>query len=248
MEQLESELNKGVQLTFTDSVAFKTSMPAVAVAQGDTVSQQTNILAGLAGQVLRRIMVATPKAPDFVNLTPANDLLGNWFSEGSQAGEEFQVTINNKSVYPSANGLTSDNLIWSELSQTHGYEDGDVNYFKGNSGMTSWNGQTYLATNVPAGIYKYDRDANQDFGTNHTLMTHPHYLLDGKAHYLGCNLAKTYENVPMNGVAVGNQPIAIQITRNRTNQIQSRMDCYVFCDVERYCSFKGKQIFVSGAS
>ena len=53
MEQLEAELNKGVQLTFTASVAFKTSMPALAVAQGDTEPQQTNILAGLAGQVLR---------------------------------------------------------------------------------------------------------------------------------------------------------------------------------------------------
>ena len=79
-------------------------------------------------------------------------------------------------------------------------------------------------------------------------MTHAQYLLDGKAHYLGVNLAKTYENVPMNGVAVGNQPIAIQITRNRTFQIKDRMDVYCFCDVERYASFKGKQIFVSGAS
>ena len=98
MEQLETELNKGVQLTFTDSVAFKTSMPAVNVNQGETESQQTNILAGLAGQVLRRILIATPQSPDFVNNAAANPLLGNWFSEGSQAGEEFQVTINNKNV------------------------------------------------------------------------------------------------------------------------------------------------------
>ncbi len=248
MEQLEGELNKGVQLTFTDSVAFKTSMPAVNVNQGETKSQQTNILAGLAGQVLRRILIATPQSPDFVNNAAANPLLGNWFSEGSQAGEEFQVTINNKNVYPSANGLISDNLIWNELSQTHGYDDGDVNYFKGNSGMTSWNGQTYLTTNAPQGQYKYDRDSNQDFGTDHTFMTHQQFLLDGKAHYLGVNLAKSYENVPMNGVSVGNQPIAIQITRNRTHQIKERMDVYCFCDVERYCSFKAKQIYVSGAS
>ena len=55
-------------------------------------------------------------------------------------------------------------------------------------------GQAHIPTNAPQGQYKYDRDPNQDFGTDHTLMTHQHFLLDGKAHYLGVNLAKTYEN------------------------------------------------------
>lgn len=53
-------------------------------------------------------------------------------------------------------------------------------------------------------------------------IIHGHALfntLNGAAHYYGFNLSKDVNsNEPMNGTAIGNQPVTVRMSRGRTNQ------------------------------
>ena len=242
MEQLESEMNKGISLTYTDSLAFQTSFPAVAQpAAGGIVSQEITPQVGMSEQTLRRLMIATPRAPDYAANTPANALLGNYFSEGSQNGEDFQVFVNATPLF--AKDLNSDNKIYTQVSQCYGDMKGRPRYLRAPSGLTSWNGQTVIT-----GANKYDVDISQCFANANSTNTHSNRNMNGTAHYLGASFMMDYQNIPNNGVRVGNNPIKLKMRRDRTNQSYKKHDVIVYGDCERYMKILGRRIYVSGAS
>jgi hypothetical protein len=241
MEQLEAEMNKGISLTYTDSLAFQTSFPATTVAAGDVVSSEITPQVGMSDQILRRLMIATPRAPDYATNTPANPLLGNYFSEGSQGSEEFQVFVNATPLW--AKDLNSDNKIYTQMSQTYGSFDGKPRYLRAPSGLTSWNGQTVLT-----GATKYNTDISQCWANAAKTNTHLNRNMNGSAHYLGASFQVNYENVAGNGVKVGNNPIKLKMRRDRTNENQSKTDVIVWGFVERYLKILSRRIYVSGAS
>lgn len=240
MERLAEELKKGVTLTFTDNVsvkvgsAFKKINPAVTA--GTKQSDDITHLLGLNQQVVRKIFAAVTPTPDFVNNVPSNVLAGNCVSEGTQAvDEEVEIVINNQPVYPSSIDL--DCKLWNELSQTF------PTPFKAPVGLTSFEGQVKISGNN-----KYDIDISQNFGTDRTLHGHPFSSLDGTAHYYGFNLCKDVNsNEPMNGTAVGNQPVTIRMKRGRVNQQSKAYDLLIWAECERALTMKDDQVYVSGA-
>ena len=171
MEQLQAEMDNGISLTFEDTIAFETQIPDVSgqVVNGQALTRTLTVQSGFAGQVLRRLLIATPKQPVFSSVSSdqkaGNQICGNYFSQPSQGNQEIQVFVNAIPVF--SRPLNSDNKIYAELSQVWGKNDGSPMYLKANCGLTSWNGQVYDTT---AGTnYKYNKDINQDFGSARRL-------------------------------------------------------------------------------
>ena len=248
MEQLQAEMDKGISLTFEDTIAFETQIPDVSgqVVNGQALTRTLTVQSGFAGQVLRRILIATPKQPVFSSV-PAdqlagNNICGNYFSQPSQGNTELQVFINAIPVF--SRPLNSDNKIYAELSQVWGKSDGSPMYLKANCGMTSWNGQVF-----DSGPNKYNKDIQQDFGSANTFESHSFKLLDATCSYYGVPLMLSYDgSVSGNGVKVGNNPVKIMLTRDRTIEQKEAYSVICFGDVERYLSIKGRRLYVSGAN
>jgi len=248
MEQLQAEMNKGISLTFEDTIAFETQIPDVSgqVVNGQALSRTLSVQSGFAGQVLRRLLIATPKQPVFSSVAgdqkAGNPICGNYFSQCSQGNTELQVFINSHPVF--SRPLNSDNKIYSELSQVYGKPDGSPLYLKANCGLTSWNGQVF-----DTGANKYNQNIQQDFGSAKTYENHPHKELDATASYLGVPLMLNYDgSVRGNGIIVDNMPVKIQLTRDRTIEQKEAYSVICFGDVERYMSIKGRRLYVSGAN
>ncbi len=248
MEQLQAEMDKGLSLTFEDTIAFETQIPDVSgqVVNGQALTRTLTVQSGFAGQVLRRLLIATPKQPVFSSVPgdqkAGNQICGNYFSQSSQGNTELQVFINAIPVF--SRPLNSDNKIYSELSQVWGKTDGTPMYLKANCGMTSWNGQVF-----DTGVNKYNKNINQDFGSATTFETHSQKLLDSTAAYLGVPLMLNYDgSVKGNGVVVNNQPVKIQLTRDRTIEQKEAYSVICFGDVERHMKILGRKLYVSGSS
>ena len=99
------------------------------------------------------------------------------------------------------------------------------------------------------GVNKYNKNVNQDFGSAKTYEGHSQKELDATAAYLGVPLMLNYDgSVRGNGVVVNNQPVKIQLTRDRTIEQKEAYSVICFGDVERYMSIKGRRLYVSGAN
>ena len=86
-------------------------------------------------------------------------------------------------------------------------------------------------------------------GTAKLFELHSQKILDATASYLGIPLMLNYDGtVRGNGVVVNNQPIKLQLTRDRTIEQKEAYSCIVFGDCERYMSIKGRRLYVSGSS
>jgi hypothetical protein len=91
-------------------------------------------------------------------------------------------------------------------------------------------------------------EISQCFATDRLLHGHAFNNLNGNAHYYGFNLTKDINsNEPMNGTAIGNQPVNVRMTRGRTNQQSKAYDLYAWAECERSLTMKDDQVFVSGA-
>ena len=99
------------------------------------------------------------------------------------------------------------------------------------------------------GVNKYNKDLQQDFGTANTFETHSQKLLDATAGYLGVPLMLSYDgSVSGNGVKVGNNPVKIMLTRDRTIEQKDAYSVICFGDVERGLKILGRRLYVSGAN
>ena len=78
-----------------------------------------------------------------------------------------------------------------------------------------------------------------------TLEGHSMALLEGKQHYIGIDFSVSPLNQANNGVLVGQKPIQILHTINRTAQNNADRDVRFFSLVERTMTLRGGMVQVS---
>ena len=233
MMRIQEELEKGANLVMTDYVSVFNTIPALVVPAGTKQSQTLSTLLGLDHQIVRNILIATPPSPDFAAGAPANRILGNYLSKGSNDQTVLQVSINNENIFPSPLNTTA--KLYNELSQV-----GDQP-LKVNRGLYSSNGQTSGAGAYPVVVYDAAFSANQ--GTQGNINSEFNFALN----YLGINLAKdATENYVGNGIQIGRQPVIVTLTRDRVPTEQNQLRVLYWAECERMMMIKSGNIFMSG--
>jgi len=181
MARIQEELEKGANLVMTDYVSVFSTMPAQAppVPVNTVVPQTLSTLLGLDHQIVRNILIATPRNPNWgvAPQLPANRTLGNYESAGSNKETILQVSINNENIFPSPLNTTA--KLYNEFSQIHDTP------LKINRGLYSSNGQTSV------GGGGWLQVPENTFGSfNRHFHGIPNDTLNFKLNYLGVNLAK----------------------------------------------------------
>lgn len=234
MVRIQEELEKGVSLVMTDYINVISTLPAQAVAANQTVDQPLSILLGLDGQIVRNLLIATPKVPTFgaTPSVPANRILGNYVSKASNKGTTLQVSINNQNIFPSP--LNTAAKLYNEFSQI---EDIPL---KINRGLYSAVGQVEGTG--------YTTDQNQSaFNTDRYTCGNKDSELNWALNYLGVNLSKdATQNYVGNGTQVGRQPVIVTLNRTRTSEDVDQLRVLIFAEVERMMMIKSGNIFMSG--
>lgn len=238
MARIEQEIaNRGIELVYTDYVHVEEYLPGLALAPATPQDQTKVIRLGLDSQIVRNILIATPRQANYGDATGAitsmsNPILGDYNSRASQGRTTLQCKINNRNIF--VNALDMDAKLWNELSQVYGTPA------KSNCGLTSFVGQV-AGTN-------YNLNANQSaFPTDKYMMGHFEDALCGSLGYLGINLSRTYDNVAYAGMSVGKSPVTIDLTYQRTDQNYTQNRILVWCENERVMMIKNGTIFVSGS-
>ena len=235
MARIQQELESGANLVMTDYVSIFNTIPALVVPAGTKVSQPISTLLGLDHQIVRSILMATPPSPNFgaSPTEPANRILGNYLSKGSNDQTILQVSVNNENIFPSP--LNSTAKLYNELSQVHDKP------LKVNRGLYSSNGQT-----TGTGAYPV---VGQDaaFNANQFTQGNINSELNFSLNYLGVNLAKNAgENYVGNGLQIGRQPVVVTLTRDRVPTEQSQLRLLYWAECERMMMIKNGNIFMSG--
>ena len=230
MEKLGQELDKGERLVFTDDAYVRFNQVAGAPAATTDITSKVSI--GVDNQVIRSVMVATPNAVDYSTpATSGNDLLGQYYSQGSHVQNSLQLTVNNNPVYPSP--VTRDSELWGELSQVMPTK------FKINPAIYSFFGQVDAVGAVVA-------DKNRL--TNKTLYGHTQTVEIGAAHYYGINLSKPgYQNVAGSGTAIGRNPVSLELGDIRVPTSLVAKTLHIWVTQERLMTIIGGKVFVSGS-
>ena len=235
MKRIQEELEKGANLVMTDYVSIFNTLPAVAVPAGTKQSQTLSTLLGLDHQIVRNLLIATPPSPNFgaSPTEPANRILGNYLSKGSNDQTVLQVSINNENIFPSPLNTTA--KLYNELSQVHDKP------LKVNRGLYSSNGQTSGTGAYP--VVRQDAFAN----LNQFTQGNPNDSFNFALNYLGVNLAKNAgENYVGNGIQVGRQPVIVTLTRDRVPTEQEQLRVLYWAECERMMMIKNGNIFMSG--
>ena len=235
MLRIQEELEKGANLVMTDYVSVFNTLPAVTVPAGTKQQQTLSTLLGLDHQIVRNILIATPPSPNFgANPTePANRILGNFLSKGSNDQTVIQVSINNENIFPSPLNTTA--KLYNELSQVHDQP------LKVNRGLFSSNGQTSGTAAFP--VIRQDAA----FNLNQFTQGNPNDSLNFSLNYLGINLAKNAtQNYVGNGIQIGRQPVIVTLTRDRVPTEESQLRVLYWAECERAMTIKSGNIFISG--
>ena len=235
MKRIQEELEKGANLVMTDYVSVFNTLPALVVPAGTKQSQTLSTLLGLDHQIVRNLLIATPPAPNFgaVPSEPANRILGNYLSKGSNDQTVIQISINNENIFPSPLNTTA--KLYNELSQVH---DSPL---KVNRGLYSSDGQTSGAGAYP--LVRQDAAFNSNQFTQGNINSELNFSLN----YLGINLSKNAgENYVGNGIQVGRQPVIVTLTRDRVPTEQSQLRVLYWAECERMMMIKSGNIFMSG--
>ena len=235
MKRIQEELEKGANLVMTDYVSVFNTLPALVVPAGTKQSQTLSTLLGLDHQIVRNLLIATPPAPNFgaVPSEPANRILGNYLSKGSNDQTVIQISINNENIFPSPLNTTA--KLYNELSQVH---DSPL---KVNRGLYSSDGQTSGAGAYP--LVRQDAAFNSNQFTQGNINSELNFSLN----YLGINLSKNAgENYVGNGIQVGRQPVIVTLTRDRVPTEQGQLRVLYWAECERMMMIISGNIFMSG--
>jgi hypothetical protein len=228
-DKLRARLNGGLRLNFTDYTYVLQQQDAAAPA---TANQQVNTLLGLDNQVVRKIFIATPEAPDYANAqNSGNALLGNYHSLGSNLQNTLQVTINSEPYFP--NALNTDGKIQNQLSQAMPMPH------KINQAAQSAVGQV----NPVTGAYV----AAQQQLTDKTLNGMSQQLQQGCGHYYGIPLSKSFANAPMQGTPVGRQSVLLEMRDQRCATGNAAKQVHLWAECERQMLMAQGKVLVTGA-
>tara|TARA_R110000751_G_scaffold32992_3_gene82421 strand:+ start:231 stop:1787 length:1557 start_codon:yes stop_codon:yes gene_type:complete len=231
MARIQQELESGATLCLTDYVSVFSQFAAVAAG-----SQTLSTLLGLDHQIVRNILIATPRLPTLTALPatnqPANRSLGNYESAGPNGQNTLQVSINSENIFPSPLNTTA--KLYNEFSQITDTP------LKINRGLYSSNGQIDPGT----GLIVPNQAA---FSANQFFHGIPNTELNFKLNYLGVNLAKdATENYVGNGIQVGRQPVIVTLTKDRNAEYGTALRFLSWSECERSMLIKSGNIFMSG--
>ncbi len=235
MEALAAQVMKGIQLVYTDYTFVESQIPAAAGAPAAPENVDASVLCGLDHQVVRNLLVAIPRAPDYteVNQTgPSNALLGNYESNASQGQTTMQVVINNQNVYP--NAINMDAKIFNEVSQVFNTPQKAIKGLTSNVGCVAGAALAFETQQMSFPSNKY----MNGLGENN---------LQGSCQYLGCNLSRTHANVLGAGTSIGKSPVELRLTTQHTQENYGAKRILIWAEAERMMVIKGGQIMVSGS-
>jgi hypothetical protein len=238
MARIASEIaTKGIELVYTDYIHVENYLPALAAPPATPQDQTKVIRLGLDSQIVRNILIATPKQANYGDSTGAissmsHPILGDYNSRASQGRTTLQCKINNRNLF--VNALDMDCKLWNELSQVYGTPA------KSNCGLTSFVGQIENAN------YALSNEQCA-FPTDKYMYGHAESSLCGSLGYLGINLSRTYDNVAFAGMSVGKSPLTIDLTYQRTQENYEQNRVLIWCENERVMLIKNGTIFVSGS-
>ena len=227
MDKLQRKLDAGLSLPFTDYTYVQKHVPAGTV--GSLQKDQT--LLGLDHQIVRRILMATPLAPNYSSPTSSgNSLLGNYCSLGSNQQNTLQVTINSEPYYPSP--LDTDGKIQNQLSQCYAMTH------KINQAIQSAVGQVDAN-----GAYQ----AALRFITDKTLNGNNQADQEGYGHYYGIPLCRSFANVPGEGTAVGRQSVLLELGDMKVAENNNPKTLHIWAECERNLLMANGKVLVTGA-
>lgn len=234
MARIEANLQSGIEMVYTDYVHLEEFLPAVGVPV--TPVEQTKIIRlGLDSQIVRNILISTPRQGDYSSALPSsmsNPILGDYNSRASQGKTTLQCKINNRNIF--VNSLDMDCKLWNELSSVYNTPA------KSNMGLTSFVGQV--------GGANLALDGNQTaFPTDKYYAGHAESNLSGSLGYLGINLSRTYDNVVSAGIAVGKSPVEIDLSYQRTAENYQKVRLLLWTENERVMLLRNGTIFVTGS-
>jgi len=249
MDRIQAQLEKGIELVYTDYIQVEEFIPALAAAPTAPQVQTKTIRLNLDHQIVRNLLLATPRQADYAGTagvitaqSASNPILGD-FSSGASMGEStLQVKINNQNLF--VNALDMDCKIYNELSQVF------PTPFKVNVGQSSNVGQVsganlqynnaQLAFPNSKYILGHRAGGNSGFSTFDEGMC-------GSAGYMGVNLSRTYDNVLGAGTSIGKAPVEIDLTYTFTPRKFKQRRVVVFAEVERMMMIRNGTIYVSGS-
>jgi hypothetical protein len=251
MERIQAQLEKGIELVYTDYIQVEEFIPALAAAPANTQVVSKTIRLNLDHQIVRNLLLALPRQAEYGGTgTPAvingmdasNPILGDFNSGASMGETTLQVKINNQNLF--VNALDMDCKIFNELSQVL------PTPFKANVGLTSNVGQ------VSGAALEYN-NAQIAFPNSKYIMGHRAGGLSGlniytegmcgSAGFMGVNLSRTYDNVLGAGTSIGKAPVEIDLTYTYTLKKYRQRRVVVFAEVERMMMIKNGTIYVSGS-
>ncbi len=249
MDRIQSQLEKGIELVYTDYIQVEEFIPALAAAPTAPQVQTKTVRLNLDHQIIRNLLLALPRQADYagtagvINSTHAsNAILGDFSSAASMGESTLQVKINNQNLF--VNALDMDCKIFNELSQVL------PTPFKANVGLTSNVGQVVGAN------LQYN-NAQLAFPNSKYIMGHRagglsgfnayDEAMPGSAGYMGVNLSRTYDNVLGAGTSIGKAPVEIDLTYTYTPRKFKQRRIVIFAEVERMMMIKNGTIYVSGS-
>ena len=217
--------DQGMIVPYEDVVLTSTQYPA------GTAGQQQHLVRdlGLSGMMVKSVLMSQSKQD-------SNALLGIYKSEAYNIPDEYNIRVNDRQIYPRP--VQSESQKAYQLSQVFG---------------------TDIAVNNSE--YSFDLATNKSDANN--LQNNPMFCastlegnamtsLEGCQHYIGMDFSISPQNVQNNGIMVGQKPIQVMHTLNRTaagaggatggNAVR---DVRFFSLVERTMVLKGGQVMVS---
>jgi hypothetical protein len=246
MDALAKEMNSGDGITFAydDYVSVQSAIPQVTGGQpaaGTKVQQTIVRQLGFKGQTLRHLIIKLANLSTTATIPGGgggggNFLLGKYNGIASQGVLSVQIRVNERPYYPIP--VASESRHYQELSEVFGMP---IHLASGQ--------YTFDNSVLEEGATQYNVDVNnqQMGGINHTMNGHAQSVLNGTSQVLGCNFAKTRQNIPGDGILIGTAPVEITLRYDRTNQNYGPLTMYAFGAVERSFQLKNGIVHVSGA-
>tara|TARA_R110002072_G_scaffold225_3_gene1693 strand:- start:5113 stop:6546 length:1434 start_codon:yes stop_codon:yes gene_type:complete len=214
----------GMSIPYEDVVLTSTQYPAANPAPTGAVVQQQNIVRdlGLSGMMVRSILCSQ-------GIQTNNALLGRYNSPAYNVPDSYNVRVNDRQRYP--RHVESESQKAYQLSQVFSTDIAVANSEYSNDQSTN----KQVANNAQNNLMFCDS----------TLEGHSMALLEGKQHYIGIDFSVSPLNQANNGVLVGQKPIQILHTINRTAQNNADRDVRFFSLVERTMTLRGGMVQVS---
>ncbi len=216
----------GMTIPYEDVITTIADYPKLGTDPTGTNVVQQNLIRdlGLSGMNVRSIVLSMNSQED----DASNVLLGKYKSEAFNVPDTLQVRVNDRQHFPRP--VQSESQKEYQLSQVFSTD------------LSILNAEYSLDMSVA----KTGKNAiTNEMLTASTLEGHAQTELTGKQHYEGVDLSVGFSNAPGTGVQVGQKPVQVLHTLNRTADTNDDRKVRYFSLVERTMNIKAGMVQVS---